>query len=106
MIYFMRSHTDGTVKIGRTEKVRNRYQQIKYKQRAILKPRYWAGSGPTNCDVCKRALRTVFTDGRIYSGHWAFTCDPCASTHGVTLGLGRGQRYEKQEDGRWMKVGG
>lgn len=72
----------------------------------VSKPRYWTGGGPTHCDLCKRRLTTHFTDGRLYNGTWAFTCDACALHHGVNLGIGRGQRYELQQDKRWMKVGG
>jgi hypothetical protein len=33
--------------------------------------------------------------------------DPtCHRLHGVGLGVGMGQRYVRQADGRWLKTGG
>jgi hypothetical protein len=41
------------------------------------------------CDLCE-APATV--DGKTKMGPWAFMCDACHCTHGMGLGLGRGQK--------------
>ena len=33
-------------------------------------------------------------------------CDKCHKDHGVGLGTGRGQKFVKQDDERWLKVAG
>jgi hypothetical protein len=69
------------------------------------KPRYWAGK-ITTCDVCEGTVSTMFVDGRMTAGPWANMCRVCFVNHGVGLGTGRGQKYVKQADGKWLKVEG
>ena len=48
-------------------------------------------------------------DGKTTYGPWAMMTPTSWEQHGGTggrLGLGLGQRYEKQADGRWLKVEG
>jgi hypothetical protein len=76
-----------------------------------VKPRiaggvYWVGSNPTKCDCCQRPIDRVFIDGRTQSGPWAMLRPDCHNRLGVGLGLGKGQRYEQQEDGQWLKTEG
>lgn len=40
------------------------------------------------------------------TGPWGNLCAECFRGNGCRLGTGRGQKYEKQADGRWIKVGG
>ena len=68
-------------------------------------PKFWCGE-PDPCDFCCRPFTTRFTDGRTSSGQWGNACVPCAARQGMSLGMGRGQQYDKQEDGRWLKTGG
>ena len=75
----------------------------------------WAGTVPTNCDLCRREIVGNFVDGKTAMGPWACMCLGCASTRGVGLGMGRGQKYKREtskdvETGarlvHWVKVGG
>lgn len=72
----------------------------------MQRKKYWAGSPPSSCDLCKKAIINLFVDGRTDLGPWGFMCIPCHVLHGYGTGVGRGQKYEKQADGRWLKVGG
>ena len=47
-----------------------------------------------------------FVDGKTRLGPWAIMAPSSFKIMGVGLGLGRGQRYERQADGRWLKVEG
>jgi hypothetical protein len=50
-----------------------------------------------DCDICRhvegriKPERALF-DGRTHIGQWANMCHPHMTSHGVGLGLGRGQR--------------
>jgi len=68
--------------------------------------KYWTGDAPEQCDVCHVKLFSTFVDGRTSGGQWAFMCDRDHRLHGVGLGEGKGQKYQKLADGRWLKVGG
>lgn len=77
---------------------------------------------PESCDICSCPITHVFIDGRTTLGGWANMCITCycvtarcnragpshgrAMLVGFPLGCGSGQRYEKQDDGRWVKTEG
>jgi hypothetical protein len=78
---------------------------------------YWLGSH--KCDFaeghapfpCQHALPSVqelefLVDGKTKMGPWATMCQPCHKSFGIGLGTGKGQMYERQEDGRFLKVEG
>ena len=65
----------------------------------------WMGSEPTKCDLCGEPLEKKFIDGKTTSGPWGMLCEDCHETHGVGLGLGRGQMYEKRGK-NWVKIAG
>lgn len=71
-------------------------------------PRYWLGSPPTDCQICASPLTERFFDARTWHGSWAMLCPSCQENGpGLNqIGHGRGQEYELQADGRWMKVAG
>jgi hypothetical protein len=49
----------------------------------------------------------VMYDGKTKMGPWANMTETSYKQFGIgRLGLGYGQKYEKQADGRWMKVEG
>ena len=48
----------------------------------------------------------VIVDGKTRAGPWALMNPASHVVFGCGLGLGLGQRYEKQADGRWLKVEG
>lgn len=69
----------------------------------------WTGTKPEQCDCCfgiKGSVELAFIDGRTKFGPWAIMCDVCHPEFGTGLGTGHGQRYEKQEDGSFLKVAG
>lgn len=65
---------------------------------------FWCGE-VVKCDLCKAAFDTVMYDSNTRYG-WGNVCQPCFKEHGRGLGIGLGQRYEKQPDGRWLLTGG
>jgi len=68
---------------------------------------YWAGSPPTQCQLDYRPIRSVFIDGAIQgTGSWGILCPGCHRVRGIGTGIGRGQVYEKQADGRFLKTVG
>lgn len=79
------------------------------KRKPYTEPRYWLGVDPTNCDTCGGHLLLAFIDGATTRGPWAIMCPSCWRNGpglGYPLGEGRGQKYRKQPDGRWLKVEG
>lgn len=68
---------------------------------------YWMSPAPERCDLNpSHVIKDGFVDGKTKMGPWANMCAACAKRYGVGLGTGRGQRYERQADGRFMKVEG
>jgi hypothetical protein len=64
---------------------------------------------PASCDLCERAFEReeYFVDGRVKgAGACGFMCTDCFVDHGVGLGLGIGQLYRRERDGRWLLVPG
>ena len=69
-------------------------------------PVCWAGDVPKE-DLMGHPLTTVFYDARIgRTGPWAILSHASFLTSECKLGLGFGQKYHKQADGRWLKVKG
>jgi hypothetical protein len=73
-----------------------------------MKPekRYWIGSTIGPKDDFGKPITDKFVDGKTRSGPWAIMAPASHRMQGMGLGLGRGQRYKKQEDGQWLKVEG
>lgn len=68
---------------------------------------YWVGDAPKVCDIFPaHKITTVFVDGRTRRGPWASMCVACHAEYGYGFGTGRGQKYEKQADGRFKKTEG
>lgn len=75
---------------------------------------YWVSPAPKQCDLVgvvsgghdNIAVLGEFVDGRTMMGSWANMCATCHRRFGVGLGTGKGQRYERQFDGRWLKTEG
>lgn len=71
-----------------------------------MKPAYWVGV-ITHCNLCEGALGSVMYDAREkWSGRWGNFCHSCFQAVGSGLGTGKGQKYAKQADGKWLKVEG
>lgn len=80
----------------------------------------WFGPIPEKCDTCDTPITTTFYDaattdpvcnalaGRTIRGPWANMCPSCFTLGPGCgkLGPGFGQQYEKQDDGKFMKVAG
>lgn len=63
---------------------------------------------PADCQLCHADFKGVMFDARLPSlfNQWGNVCGHCFVECGGRLGTGWGQKYEKQSDGRWLKVGG
>ena len=73
--------------------------------------KFWMGDDPdvcgdAKCDICHHIVTDVFVDGVTKMGPWAIMCESCHSNNGLPLGTGRGQKYVRQPDKRWLKVEG
>lgn len=61
------------------------------------------------CDLCQRKLTGLgqFVDGRLRNkSFWACMCPSCFEAQGSRIGVGEGQLYAEQIDGRWRLVSG
>ena len=67
--------------------------------------KYWLGK-VDKCDLCHAPIQKAFIDGKTKSGPWACMCPKCHHEHGVGLGTGRGQKYERSARNEWPKVEG
>lgn len=65
---------------------------------------YWSGV-VEECQLCGGQLSSTMYDARTPRG-WANTCHSCFRSYGLQLGTGRGQKYKRQADKRWLKVEG
>jgi len=61
---------------------------------------------PKECDICKRPIENEFVDGKTLFGPWANMCMTCHLINGVGLGTGKGQHYQKDENGKFVKISG
>jgi len=67
---------------------------------------YWRGSPIGPKDDLGAKIDDVFYDAKTVMGPWGILSPASFRQHGVGVGLGRGQKYEKQSDGRWLKTEG
>ncbi len=70
---------------------------------------YFVGSTPEKCERCGDKIEDVFVDGQLrHLGCWiwGYACPICHAKHGCGFGKGRGQKFQKQPDGKFMKVEG
>jgi hypothetical protein len=80
---------------------------LRHKHQDDKEPIHWIGVVPTKCQLSGRRITKRFVDGRV-PGHtsWAIVDPVYFHTIGGTLGMGCGQLYERQQTGRWLKIGG
>jgi len=72
----------------------------------MAQQRYWIGTVPERDDFGNK-LGDVFIDGSTIMGPWAImTPETWARVGRGQLGTGIGQKYQRQADGRWLKVEG
>ncbi len=67
---------------------------------------YWLSEVPAECQIIGAPIKDSFVDGKIKGSGWALMHPTTHEIYGVGLGTGRGQKYVKQTDGRWLKVEG
>lgn len=68
--------------------------------------KYWLGH-VGQADDFNSAIGDEIIDGKTRQGPWALMTPSSWRLHGIgKLGTGYGQRYQKQADGRWLKVEG
>jgi len=61
--------------------------------------RFWIGEISESCNLCGEVIVKEFVDGRIKQElAWAYMCLACHAKHGVGIGTGLGQVYQKQGD--------
>ena len=53
-----------------------------------------------NCELCGKPFEKgqLLFDARLRTGQWGTVCAVCHASHGVGLGLGRGQMYHAGEE--------
>lgn len=66
---------------------------------------YWGGL-LGDCDICQQPFGDTMYDARTTRGPWGNLCEACFQRFAGHLGQGRGQKYKKQPDGRWLCVEG
>lgn len=66
---------------------------------------YWCGDPGDTCQISGEPFDGVMYDARTPYG-WANICQNVFTRHGCRLGTGFGQKYELQNNGRWMKTAG
>jgi len=71
-------------------------------------PVYWTGTLPPEDDFGEPYGMLMYDAPTVYRGKWANMSHKSWLRYGATdqLGTGLGQKYEKQPDGRWLKVEG
>ena len=67
--------------------------------------KYWMGEVPKQDDF-NNPIKDTFVDGKTKMGPWAIMGDYSFKKWGVGLGMGKGQKYQKQPDGKWLKIEG
>jgi hypothetical protein len=76
-----------------------------------LKKKYWCGNAPKVCQICHEPIEHVFVDGSTKMGPWAIMCEGCHLDVGRGLGIGKGQKYQREGSGvhhsfdKFVKVG-
>ena len=58
------------------------------------------------CDICDKETPQEYFDAKTKQGPWATMCSWCFRQHGIGLGLGRGQRYQRNVQNNFVKTEG
>ena len=89
----------GTVRVIRREVIETVLETMNEE------PVYWLSPLEDGCQITNTPYNGVMYDAKTPYG-WANVCHDAFVTLGCRLGLGLGQKYEQQADGRWLKTGG
>jgi hypothetical protein len=71
-----------------------------------MRAKKWMGTKPRKCDLCHEQIEDTFIDGVTMYGPWGIMCPSCHKVKGKGLGTGRGQKYNLDETGEYIKVEG
>jgi hypothetical protein len=71
----------------------------------LQRPLYWIGV-LRGCNVCGGEFDGTMYDAKTHTGQWGNLCGGCFESHAGSLGLGLGQKYVQQSDGKYMCVEG
>lgn len=69
-------------------------------------PIYWIGPLSDSCQLYGIPFGSTMYDANLPGIGWGNFCERAFIENRGRLGTGFGQKYEKQIDGRWMKVAG
>ena len=70
--------------------------------------KYWSSPPPQNDDFGQPII-DIFIDGKSNIGPWGFFTPESYKIYGMwpdKFGTGIAQKYQKQSDGKWLKVAG
>jgi hypothetical protein len=69
---------------------------------------YWLSPLKDECQLCYSPFSNTMYDVCVRYGQWGNICQTCFDQplNHCGLGLGRGQKYELQPNGRWLKTEG
>lgn len=70
-----------------------------------IKAIYWNAPVPQR-DFAGDEICEIFIDGKTRLGPWGLMTPKTFTRYGLGFGVGRGQMYIKQSDGRWMQDDG
>ena len=91
---------------SRSERAYFRNVESTLTRRRSMVQRYWMGTLKSRDDF-GLTIGSIMIDGKTKHGPWAIMTPSSWKQHGVgKLGTGYGQKYEKQADGRFLKVEG
>jgi len=82
-------------------------QIVKEEIQLVLKEadKFWMGT-VSDKDDFGVPIENEFIDGKTRGGPWAIMTPRSFRQHGSGIGQGRGQKYQKQPDGKWKKIDG
>lgn len=69
-------------------------------------PTYWTGDVPKGCQMTGRKFDGVMYDARLPGGSWGLICQATFDDYNLSLGVGRGQKFELQPNGKWLCTAG
>lgn len=98
--FLIHQPTGNKIKVGRDDLSRRAAHGL------LARPRYYTGKAPEQCEMLGDTIEGVFYDCATTMGPWANVGPRYFEQGQCRLGTGLGQKYELQENGRWLKTGG